>query len=140
MRAIWITGLVVLGANVAPSPVTAEIIHLHAALTGTAEVPAVDTAAHGSATLQFDTETEQLQYEITYDGLSGPATSADIRGPARRSETGTRMRSFPVPDSPISGTATLTKAQAAQLLAEQYYIDIHTSRYPDGEIRGQIEK
>jgi len=41
--------------------------------------------------------------------------------------------------SPIKGSATLTDAQAADLAAGNYYVNVHTAANKDGEIRGQIE-
>ena len=40
--------------------------------------------------------------------------------------------------SPFEGTATLTEAQAADLLAGRWYVNIHTASYPGGELRGQV--
>ncbi|MDP1566904.1 MAG: CHRD domain-containing protein, partial [Polaromonas sp.] len=40
--------------------------------------------------------------------------------------------------SPMSGQATLTAAQMADLLGGKWYANIHTARYPGGEIRGQM--
>jgi hypothetical protein len=37
-----------------------------------------------------------------------------------------------------SGFVTLTEAQEAQLLANQYYINIHSAAFLGGEIRGQL--
>jgi len=37
-------------------------------------------------------------------------------------------------------SATLTDAQAADLLAGRYYINIHTAANSGGEIRGQVTK
>jgi hypothetical protein len=45
---------------------------------------------------------------------------------------------LPLSDSPISGTVQLTPDQGQQLLAGKMYLDIHSQKYPDGEIRGQI--
>ena len=42
--------------------------------------------------------------------------------------------------SPVEGSATLTDAQAADLMAGKYYINIHTAANPGGEIRGQVTK
>ena len=42
--------------------------------------------------------------------------------------------------SPVEGSATLTDAQAADLAAGRYYINIHTAANPGGEIRGQVTK
>ena len=42
--------------------------------------------------------------------------------------------------SPAQGSAVLTDAQAADLLAGRYYINVHTAANPRGEIRGQVTK
>ena len=42
--------------------------------------------------------------------------------------------------SPFEGSATLTDAQAAELMAGQWYVDVHTAAHPGGEIRGQLAK
>jgi hypothetical protein len=44
------------------------------------------------------------------------------------------------PTSPAKGTATLTDAQAADLQAGRWYINIHTAANRGGEIRGQVVK
>jgi hypothetical protein len=40
--------------------------------------------------------------------------------------------------SPMKGTATLDDKQAADLMAGQWYVNIHTKQNPSGEIRGQV--
>lgn len=42
------------------------------------------------------------------------------------------------PDNPISGTATLTDEQVANLLAGNLYVNVHTTANPGGQIRSQI--
>jgi len=54
-----------------------------------------------------------------------------------------RGRAIPLPNvatSPAQGSAALTDAQSADLLAGRYYINIHTAANPAGEIRGQVTK
>jgi hypothetical protein len=40
--------------------------------------------------------------------------------------------------SPVSGTATLTQDEINDLEAGQTYVNVHTAKNPNGEIRGQI--
>jgi hypothetical protein len=107
-------------------------------LTGAAEVPANTSKARGDAHFTYDTDTRQLSYSVTYEGLS--ASEADIHGPAGISGNAPVIVPFPVPDSPIGGTATLSSDQAKELLVGQFYVDVHSQAYANGEIRGQILK
>ena len=118
----------------------AETIALKATLDGASEVPPNDSRGTGQATFTYDTATKQLTYTVTYDGLTGPATAGHIHGPAAPGANAGIVVPFAVPESPISGTATLTDDQAAALLAEQLYVNIHTAANKAGEIRGQIVK
>jgi hypothetical protein len=43
-------------------------------------------------------------------------------------------------DSPLTGTAALNDGQIGDLRAGLWYINIHTAKYPAGEIRGQVVK
>ena len=42
--------------------------------------------------------------------------------------------------SPFEGSATLTDAQANDLLAGKLYVNVHTEANKGGEIRGQVTK
>ena len=100
--------------------------------------PGVTSAGKGAGTLTYAAETHTLTYTIKYEGLSGPATMAHIHGPAAPGANGGVVVPFPNAASPISGTATLTDAQAAELKAGKYYVNVHTAANKGGEIRGQI--
>jgi hypothetical protein len=130
-------GALTLGSTLAAF---ADTVALRADLTSAAEIPPNSSVGRGQALFTYDTDTNQLEYSVTYEGLSGSATAADIHGPAATNSNAAVIVSFPVPDSPISGTATLNASQAAALLADRLYVDIHTGAHTDGEIRGQIRK
>ena len=42
--------------------------------------------------------------------------------------------------SPINGNATLDDQQATDMQAGLWYFNIHTEKFPDGELRGQVLK
>jgi len=119
----------------------AEQVKLKADLSGSQEVPPITTQGKGSADITFDTASRQLSWTVNYSGLSGPAAAAHFHGPA---EAGKNAGvAVPIPNqatSPVSGSATLTEAQANELLAGRYYVNIHTAANPSGEIRGQVTK
>src|SRR3954464_9522457 len=114
---------------------------LKATLDAKSEVPATTSSGTGTADLDYDAASKKLSWKLSYSGLSGPATAAHFHGPA---ETGKNAGvAVPIPNatsSPVEGSATLTEAQAADLAAGRYYINIHTAANPGGEIRGQVSK
>lgn len=115
-----------------------------AALSSGEEVPPNTSTAHGEATVTLNSETKEISWNITFDGLSGDAIAAHIHGPADKGANAgvvvnLGMSGQPV-KSPLTGTATLTDAQIADLEAGKHYVNIHTAMYKGGEIRGQIMK
>ena len=98
------------------------------------------STATGQATLDYDTVTKKLTWNVTYSGLTGPATAGHIHGPAAAGANAGVVVPFASAASPITGTATLTDAQAIELLAGRMYVNIHTDAHKGGEIRGQIGK
>ena len=73
--------------------------------------------------------------------MSGPATAAHFHGPAEVGKNAGVAVAIPnATTSPNEGSATLTDAQAADLLAGKYYVNVHTAANPGGEIRGQVTK
>ncbi|AZO44065.1 MULTISPECIES: CHRD domain-containing protein [Mesorhizobium] len=122
------------------SPALADMEKFKATLDGGQQSPPVTTKGKGTATLTFDTAKKKLSWNVKYSGLSGPATAGHIHGPAAMGENAGPVIPFKKLKSPIKGSETLTDAQAADLEAGKYYVNIHTAANKDGEIRGQIEK
>jgi len=128
-----------LGAVTFAGPASAE--KLKATLDGKSEVPATTSSATGTAALDYDAASKKLSWTVTYSGLSGPATAAHFHGPAEAGKNAGVAVAIPnAAASPVKGEATLTDAQAADLLGGKYYINIHTAANPGGEIRGQVTK
>jgi hypothetical protein len=132
--------MLALGAAVAfAGPAFAD--KMKATLDGTSEVPPNTSAGKGTADLDYDAASKKLTWKLTYTGLSGPATAAHFHGPAEAGKNGGVAVAIPnATSSPAEGSATLTDAQAADLMAGKYYVNIHTAANPGGEIRGQVTK
>ena len=120
------------------SPVSAEMMDIKVEMKGTAEVPPNDSAATGTADVNVDTETKQISWTATHSGLSGDPTAAHFHGPAGPGENAGPL--IDITGKIESGSAELTDAQLADLQAGKIYINIHTAKFPDGEIRGQVAK
>jgi hypothetical protein len=80
-----------------------------------------------------------VELELATEAEPAAPMEADPEAPAE-----TPMEAEPAtPDeaesaSQLSGEATLTDEQAADLEAGRWYFNIHTAEYPDGELRGQL--
>lgn len=114
-------------------------ISLSALLSGATEVPPTNSTGTGMVDATFDKQSKVLTWTITYSGLTGPVSAGHFHGPA--SPAVNASPSLPLSgslDSPIKGTATLTAAQASDLAAGNWYMNLHTAANPDGEIRGQV--
>jgi hypothetical protein len=117
-------------------PARAETVTLKATMNAASEVPADDSKASGTVTVTYDTVTKLMSFEGNYSGLSGPATAAHFHGPAEAGKNAGVAVKIDNPATPFKGSATLTDAQAADLLAGHYYVNVHTDAHKGGEIRG----
>jgi hypothetical protein len=114
---------------------------MKATLDGKSEVPPTTSAGTGTADIDYDAATKKLSWKVTYSGLTGPATAAHFHGPAGPADkAGVAVPISNPGTSPVEGSAVLTDAQAADLTAGKYYVNIHTAANPGGEIRGQVTK
>ncbi len=96
-------------------PASAARIQFEASLDGKSEVPGKASDGSGQALVTLDT---------TAKAGANAGVVVPIGGKG--------------PESPVSGTATLTDAQIKDLESGQWYVNVHTAANPGGEIRGQV--
>jgi hypothetical protein len=119
-------------------PALAEETKYMAMLTAADEVPPTDSAGTGTANLTWNSDTKTLSWSIEFSGLTGAASAAHIHGPADPGANAGPQVPITDLESPSEGTATLSDEQAADLAAGKWYVNFHTEKFPDGEIRGQV--
>jgi CHRD domain-containing protein len=124
-------------------------------LTGSEEVPAVQTNAAGTAEISaFDISSDSISYGINATNISGVTAAHTHLG--KQGENGPIVATFfkyvgPRPINEVMEGGTITaddlegplKGKPLSELAVagangSLYINIHTEHYPNGEIRGQI--
>ncbi len=138
MRTSWIVSAAV-AAMMVSACTTTETAPKTPTYTATlAPGAGIVSSGKGTGTFTYDPSTHVLTYNVTYEGLSGPAAAAHIHGPAGPGENAPPVVPFANAASPITGTATLTDTQAADLAAGKWYVNVHTAANRGGEIRGQI--
>jgi CHRD domain-containing protein len=123
-------------------PARAEVLSYKVELKGSSEVPPNQSKATGNVSVSYDPAEKKLSWTGNYSGLTGPVTVAHFHGPAlagKNAGIAVAISSGNLPAS-FEGSATLTDAQAADLAAGRWYLNLHTAAYPAGEIRGQVVK
>ena len=129
---------------------------------------AVSTTGHGTFKAQISNDESQIQWELSYDDLEGAVQQAHIHfgqkaitGPISvflctnlgNGPAGTQP--CPAPPATISGTITATDVTnlanergisageldelIAAIRAGATYVNVHSTRWPGGEIRSQID-
>ncbi len=146
----------------------ADQIVLTATLTGSQEVPPTGSPGIGSALVTVDTVTNLMTVNVSFAGLGSPTIASHIHCcalPGTNAMVATTVPTFPgFPLGVTTGTylmtfdltlastynpafitahgGTVASAQAAflaGLASGQTYLNIHTSQFPGGEIRGQLQ-
>lgn len=109
-----------------------------ATLTGAQEVPPVASDATAAAAVMVDPATRLMKATIVTAGIAGTAAhihegAPGVAGPII----------FPLTETSAGSgiwttQATLTDEQLNKLMAGNYYVNVHSAAFPNGEIRGQL--
>jgi uncharacterized protein (TIGR03118 family) len=114
-----------------------------ATLNGAQEVPANATTGRGVGIVLLNSAETSAQVSLYFTGLTTPAQAAHIHGPAPAGTNAPILFPFASVPAATSGsvnnvTIALTPTQVQQLKAGLFYMNVHTTTNPGGEIRGQI--
>ena len=111
-------------------------------LSGLGEVPPNASPATGFGTVVLNAVQTQITVNENWSGLSAPASASHIHN-APPGVNGAVIFTFAGVPAATAGAIpqqvfAITAAQVAQLFAGNMYLNIHTSVFPGGEIRGQL--
>jgi len=143
---IRITAIACLSLLAVQTASQAVIINYQFALTTDQEVqsPPVVSSASGFAEVSVDTATNQITWNVTFQDLAGTYINAHFHGPAAGGVNAGVM--FGIHDAnlvgetsgQLTGFTMVDPAITQNILDGLAYINIHSSSYPGGEIRGQV--
>ncbi|WP_316817041.1 CHRD domain-containing protein [Pedobacter nyackensis] len=116
-------------------------------LNGANEVPVVTTTGTGTANITYSEQSKMITYTIIWQLGSAAATTTGMH--FHGAENGSNTVSSPIvieitgftpaSSGTLSGTTrALNDAEVNQLLSGKWYINIHSSNFTSGEIRGNI--
>ncbi|HQW37367.1 MAG TPA: CHRD domain-containing protein [Usitatibacteraceae bacterium] len=106
------------------------------------EVPPTGSAATGKGVVTYDDATNAIRWSFHYKGLGSAATAAHFHGNAARGVNAAvkiGLGTVSGTSGSIAGSSTVLEADEAALLSGQWYVNLHTTGFPGGEIRGQLD-
>jgi TRAP-type C4-dicarboxylate transport system substrate-binding protein len=107
-------------------------------LTGSEETPKGDPKGKGTAKVTLNSTTGQVCYKLSWSGIDTPTAS--------HIHQGAKGKAGPVVIPLFSGTpkksacVTASKSLVGKILKTptSYYVNVHTAKYKDGAVRGQL--
>jgi hypothetical protein len=140
---------IVAGNFATTGPDAAANLLFTSALDGKQQVPPVTTNATGTTTVVLSPDQTTLSFSLTFANLSGAPAAAHLHnapagqnGPIATDANGNNIELQNLPND-TNGTVgpqtfTVNAPFVAQLVQGNIYANVHTAKFPDGEIRGQL--
>jgi hypothetical protein len=99
------------------------------------------TGGEGYATITFDINTMEIEWEIQHSNLSSPPVGVHLHGPAQPGTNAVQIVDLGTNglSNPITGKIKISDAYAQYMLLGWTYVLLKTERYPEGEIRGKLD-
>ena len=141
MQIIRKLSMALLISAVATGAAYAEEDKYKADLEPSSEVPPTTSKGHGMVQATLDPSTKLFKWNISFEGLTGPAIAAHFHGPAGVGKNAPPVIPVDVPKArsgSVSGAQTLTDDQLTDLTTGNWYFNVHTAMNKTGEIRGQL--
>jgi hypothetical protein len=106
--------------------------------------PPANSLGRGSCLITLNTAGTQITVTCSYSNLSSGLTAGHIHNAPPGVNAGVLIPFTGIPTGSTSGTFTtgpfnLTPALLAEMRAKRFYVNLHTTNFPNGEIRGQVK-
>jgi hypothetical protein len=113
-----------------------------AALLAANQVPPVDTAGSGTAQITINPGHDELCFHVTVTNLSSPVIASHIHQGAAGTN-GPIVIPFPgASGNEFAGCVTVADTLLNQVRSDPsgFYVNVHTTAHPGGEVRGQLSR
>jgi glucose/arabinose dehydrogenase len=123
----------------------AETVHLKATLRGRSEVPGPgDVDGLGKSNVFLNQDTTQVCFSIVVSDIELPATAAHIHV-GKAGVAGAIVVRLAPPDDTGASSGCVSNVDPALIKAiiakpANYYVNVHTTDFPAGALRGQLSK
>jgi hypothetical protein len=136
MLAFAIGGLVAVGSTLGAKSAATKT--LTAQMTGGQEVPKGSPTGSGSARVMLNSSTGRVCFNLTWSKIDAPTASHIHKG--AKGKAGPIVVPLFATPAKHSACVNASKTVVAAILKTPgaYYVNIHTKKYPDGAIRGQL--
>jgi hypothetical protein len=134
-------GVTLLGCD-DDDPAGPDLVTLHATMTGAAEFPGPgDTDGTGTAEITLNDDTNEVCWVITVANITLPAIAAHIH-PGAAGTAGNPVVSLTAPDATggVTGCVDSDDATVDAIIANPsaFYVNVHTTDFTGGAVRGQL--
>ncbi len=134
---IVIVAVAILAIGVFNAVPTAAQTFFQATIDGAQVVPTTGSPGTGLGCITLNLN-GTVTFDISYTGLLAAETAAHFHGPAPAGVNAGVQIGLPAGSPKLGTTVALSAGQQADLLAGLWYINIHSTMFPGGEIRGQV--
>ena len=113
-----------------------------ATLTDDDQSTPTESPGTGYAEVRLERATLKITWKVTYRGLTSKPIAAGLYGPENVGANAGQVVNLGVNGlaSPIQGSMVLSDGVFQYLITGRVYVNIHTTRYKDGELRGQLRR
>ncbi len=111
-------------------------------LSADEESAVTESPGVGRFECSLERETLKLTWKVTYSNTTSPLTSASIHGPQTPGGEAAVLIDLGGKGlkSPIEGSKIISPGDLEYLLTGRMYVNLHSVKYPAGELRGQLSR
>jgi hypothetical protein len=125
-----------------PDDTSGPPVVFYADLSADEQSAVTESPGSGRVDFQLDRATLKLTWTLTFKNLTSPPTGVHIHGPQTPGgEAGILIDMAPGGvKSGVTGSSVLNDGLLAYLVQDRMYVNLHTTKYPLGELRSPIKK